>query len=296
MKQILLIVAAVVFLTFSILFVTRISGLKNQFAPQPHPFNTENFEIIAHRGGAGEAPENTIEAFKSATKISKNIILETDTQMTSDGNMILLHDKSFLRTTGIDKTPSELTYEEITKLDAGYAFQNNSGQFPFRNKGIKIPLLKETLSTFQDQRLIIELKTDSQTAADKLIQVIEETKSEDRVVIGSKFTKALEYIREKRPDWIYSATPTEMFQTIMLMNLYIETIAPLEAETYLLPEKLKGIKVLTPRLVQEIQRRKKPIFVWTVNDDNEVLRLKKMGINGVVTDYPGRIYDLVRSF
>src|ERR1700723_958063 len=93
--------------------------------------------IIGHRGAAGVAPENTLVLFRQAIQDGADI-LELDVYLTSDEQVVVIHDAAVDRTTdGVGKI-SGFTLEQLRSLDAGYRFQAG-GSYPFRGKGIKIP-------------------------------------------------------------------------------------------------------------------------------------------------------------
>ena len=80
--------------------------------------------ITAHRGASTEAPENTLAAFKRAMDDMADYI-ELDVQLTADDEVVVMHDASAARTTGVDRKISEMTLEEVKQLDAGSSFSEN---------------------------------------------------------------------------------------------------------------------------------------------------------------------------
>lgn len=94
--------------------------------------------LCAHRGCMDTHPENTLPAFAEAIRLGAHMI-EFDVQLTKDGKMVLMHDESVDRTTNGKGTVSELTFEEIRKLDAG---GKKSAQF----SGTLVPTFEETLA------------------------------------------------------------------------------------------------------------------------------------------------------
>ncbi len=78
-------------------------------------------QVTAHRGSSVDAPENTLAAIKIAMDHKADFV-EIDVQETEDGQLILLHDSSFKRTTGVDEIPGDMTLKEIKTLDAGSWF------------------------------------------------------------------------------------------------------------------------------------------------------------------------------
>jgi glycerophosphoryl diester phosphodiesterase len=117
----------------------------------PHPLN------IAHRGGMGLAPENTINAFEKAVSHGSEIF-ELDVHATRDGEIVVIHDDTVDRTTNGSGRVNDLTLAEAQQLDAAYHYTADKGRsFPLRGKGLRIPTLKEIFQAFPDCRINIEI-------------------------------------------------------------------------------------------------------------------------------------------
>ena len=154
--------------------------------------------LAAHRGDQSGFPENTMPAFESAVKSGVDMI-ETDVRMTKDGELVLVHDRSALRTTGVDKNIDEMTLLEVKKLDAGCNFIH-----PVRTE---IPTVSEFLELIKDTDIMVnwEFKVypadfDCETAykvVDKLVSLIEKYNMSERSMMNSFSAKVLEYIYKK---------------------------------------------------------------------------------------------------
>ena len=160
--------------------------------------NGSKIILAAHRGDKFRYPENTMLAFESAVNFGVDMI-ETDVRMSKDGELVLMHDRSALRTTGTDKNIDEMTLLEIKKLDAGYTFKN-----PVK---VEIPTVREFLEFIKYTDIMVnwEFKVypsdfDSNTAfevVDKLVELIDEYDMTDRSMMNSFSVKVLEYIHKK---------------------------------------------------------------------------------------------------
>jgi len=141
--------------------------------------------VMAHRGGKGLWPENTLYAFREAARAGVDV-LEMDIHSTKDGVLVVIHDATVERTTDGSGEVQSYTLEELRKLDAGYRWTNDDGKtFPYRSKGIQIPTLEEVLSTFPDIRLNIEIKPPDVRIAEKLCNQIRAAQSSSRVLVAS---------------------------------------------------------------------------------------------------------------
>jgi glycerophosphoryl diester phosphodiesterase len=287
----LLIVIAICGLTWMGLYTY---GLKREIVSRSHPFNSEmgpanagHFQVIAHRGGALEAPENTIFAFESASKLSKDMAFELDIHLTKDNELVVLHDSTVDRTTDGKGKVSELTFEELSKLDAAFYFTQDGGQtFPLRGTGIRVPKLSEVLEKFPTTRMIIEGKVEKTGVAEKIITLVKEKNALNRVVIASEHPRFIREALEFEPQAIVAASRDMIMRSVMLDTLGLTVFDPMYADLYCVPESEKGTTVVTESFLKEAIRKKRTVFVWTVNDVEDMKRLKKMGVDGVITDAP----------
>src|SRR5215207_10956636 len=142
-----------VLLSVLISFVVNPKAPENQYyAGVTHPL------VIAHQGGDGVWPGNTMYAFDKAVEIGADV-LEMDAHITKDREIVLMHDESVDRTTDGTGLIEDLTLAEIQQLDAAYKWTNDEGQtFPFRGKGIQVPKLEEVFERFPQTRYVIEIK------------------------------------------------------------------------------------------------------------------------------------------
>jgi len=155
--------------------------------------------LAAHRGDRKNCPENTMPAFIASLNAGVEMI-ETDIHMTKDGELVIMHDRSALRTAGVDRYLDEMTLAEVMELDAGYLFSED-----FR--GTRVPTVREFIEWIKDTPLLInwELKDYPQyvgdehafTAADRLIKLIEEYGIGDRSMVNSFSDRVLEHIYKK---------------------------------------------------------------------------------------------------
>ncbi len=114
--------------------------------------------VIAHQGGDGVWPGDTMFAFEKAVEIGSDV-LEKDAHITKDGQIVLMHDEEVDRTTDGTGLIEELTLDEIKNLDAAYDWTIDDGKtFPYRGQGIQVPTLDEVFQRFPNMRYVIEIK------------------------------------------------------------------------------------------------------------------------------------------
>lgn len=292
-KFFLLLIGVIVSVAIAIIMM-RYFGFQVERETSDHQFKRTSIEMIAHRGGALEAPENTLTAFDQVLQISPHFILEMDIHLTKDEHLAVIHDETVDRTTNGKGAVSEMTLEQLQELDAGWYYQNDKGEYIYRSQGVQIPSLRQVLERYPQQKMIVELKSLSTEAAQKFIDVIEEFKAFEHVAIASYSHQAISYMRSKR-DWIFVATPTEIYKSLILLNMFLEPIDPMPADIYCIPEISMFIPVLSKRLLKEMHRRDKPTFVWTINKEEDMKRLIDMGIDGIITDRPTTLFQLIEN-
>src|SRR5690606_4473246 len=140
--------------------------------------------LIAHRGGAALAPENTLLAFERAIRWWGADILELDVQPTRDGEVVVLHDATLDRTTDGSGPVAHLPLARVRELDAGYRFSADDGRtFPFRGRGVTVPTLEEVLTAFPGIRVNVEIKDGR--AQGRVAEVVEALGAEHRVLIAA---------------------------------------------------------------------------------------------------------------
>ncbi|MBP7053176.1 MAG: hypothetical protein KBE65_19390 [Phycisphaerae bacterium] len=233
-----------------------------------------NAVVVAHRGFSAAAPENTIAACNAARGFADGV--EFDVRVTSDNQLILMHDDTVDRTTDGIGTVAGMTLAELRRLDAGSWFSPDfSGEF--------VPLMSEAiLATMPDMRPVIERKTGSAAAYVELIRVL---KIERRVTVIAF-------------DWDFLAE--------------VETLAPaiqtgaLGSDALTLTE-IKGIQsrgidlidwehsTVTPETIGLVHAYGMELYVWTVDDADRMATLIGLGIDGITTNDPELARELVEA-
>lgn len=153
--------------------------------PTPLPKLKNRIAVIAHRGGAALAPENTSAAFRNAIQLGCDYV-EIDVRTTRDGKLVIMHDRTVDRTTDGTGAVNELDFATIRKLDAGV-------KFSARYKGEKVPTLEEVLSLCRDK---INVYIDHKDApSSEIIRTIRRTRMEKQVVVYGSVEKLKEWKR-----------------------------------------------------------------------------------------------------
>ena len=249
--------------------------------------------VIAHRGGAGIAPENTLEAFRRSKALGVDM-LELDIRATKDGELIVIHDRSLDRTTNGKGLVSETTYKNISMLDAGFNWTEDTGKtFPFRGKGVKVPKLKEVFEEFPDILINIEPKHSAPSPAKPLCDLIKEFNREDKVIVASAREEVLEGFRKECSDVATSASPFEAIGFLARYRTGLSDNVSPEMQVLQTPRDIRIIDVVTKGYVEAAHKMNLEVHVWTVNSSEEMRELIEIGVDGIMTDYPDRLIKAI---
>src|ERR1044071_3624739 len=249
--------------------------------------------VIAHRGGAGLWPENTLYGCERAAALGVDVI-ETDVRATRDGELVIFHDDGVGRTTDATGTVGSFTLAELKRLDAAYRFSPDGGRtFPHRGSGVTVPTLREVFKALPRMRFNIEPKQTAPSIAAPLRRLLREYGTTERVLVASFSGAALEEFRRECPEVATSAATGEAasFLTLYRAGLAASYSPPMQALQ--VPEYAGGLHILTRDFVESAHARNLRVHAWTVNAEGDMRRLVETGVDGIMTDYPDRLLKLL---
>jgi len=245
--------------------------------------------LVAHRGGSGVAPENTLVAFRRALDWWDADMLELDVRATRDGEVVVLHDATVDRTTDGTGAVESMTLVEVRDLDAGYRFRAPDGRTPFRGHGVRVPLLREVVQAFPRTRLNVEIK--DRAAAAEAVRVVRRMGASHRTLIAAATESARRPARAFEGPW--GASRRQLFPFLLLHRTPLRSLARPCADIFQVPLRWMGIPVPTRAFVREAHRLNVPVQVWTVDEPGEMERLLDLGVDGIQTDRPDRLADIL---
>jgi glycerophosphoryl diester phosphodiesterase len=249
--------------------------------------------VMAHRGGSGLWPENTMYGFERAVGLGVDV-LETEVQSTADGVLALIHDSTVDRTTQGTGAINEITLRELQELDAGYNWSSDGGRtFPFRGQGITVPTLEEVFAAFPNMRINIDLKQTEPSLVLRLCEMIRTFGMTDKVMVASFNSKVIQTFRRECPEVTTSFSVREV-TLFYLMNLVCMATAYRTAAYALqIPEYYGKLRVLTKKFIDAAHSLNLKVHVWTINETDDMRRLLNLGVDGIITDYPDRLITLL---
>ena len=257
------------------------------------PIETKRTLVFAHRGGGGLFPENTLEAFADSVKLGVDF-LELDVHSTKDGTLVVMHDGSIDRTTDGRGMVSEITLAEVKNLDAGYLFTNDNGAtYPFRGRGIKVPTLQEIFDAFPQMKFNIEPKQISPSITKPLCEMIRAHKLTDRIIVGSFRQTAIDEFRAACPEVATAASPAEVSEFLAMQKTGIAASYSPPFQALQVPTNASFLHVVNRDFITAAHARNTQVHVWTINDADEMERLIDIGVDGIMTDYPDRLLEIV---
>ena len=262
-----------------------------------HPyFIPDKFLIIAHRGGPSLGPESTLYTFRRAVKLGVDV-LEMDVRSTRDGQLIILHDDTVARTTNATGPVQNYTLVDLKKLDAAHRWSPDKGQtFPLRNKGVKIPTLPEVFKAFPQTKLNLEIKETRSNTIQSLCRLIRDHRMTNNVVVASFDTDSLKEFRRLCPQVATSAGASEARLFFGLQKAYLEAAYSPDAQVLQVPETLGGLRIVNKRFIDAAHARNMRVQVWLVNDVKSMQRVLELGVDGIMTDYPQRLMEVLNKY
>ena len=244
--------------------------------------------VIGHRGAAAFAPENTLPSFEHAMRVGADAV-ELDLHRSADGRLMVIHDPSLDRLTEGTGPVEERTLDELRAFDAGYRFTTDHGKtFPFRGTGVGIPTLEEVLELLGDLPVVAEIK--SAAAGHELGAWLQRSRNRgdrERILVGGFEREEVEPA-SRRARW-HCAYQDELRTYVLLGKVGLgRRFAPAGCAAAMLPERQGMLRIVTPRFVRRAHADGMGVFVWTVNRADDMRRLLDWGVDGLVSDAPGR--------
>ncbi|GAA0328282.1 glycerophosphodiester phosphodiesterase [Bacillus carboniphilus] len=264
-----------------------------------HPFlDLDKPLVIAHQGGALLAPSNTMVAFENAVDLDVDV-LEFDIHITKDGQLVVIHDPTVDRTTDGTGKVEDMTLEELKKLDAGYYFKDVNGDFPFRDQGITIPTVEEVFSAFPSMPMMIEIKDDNpperlEEISQKLWALIQKYNMADQTLVASFDQNIIEMFQKVSKNQVaLGGGRGEAKPFVISSMLSMQPIYNPKVQAFQLPLKDGKINLSKPYIVENAHKRGMEVYYWTINDPKVMETLVKQGADGIITDRPDLLIDVL---
>jgi glycerophosphoryl diester phosphodiesterase len=254
---------------------------------KPNRLLSNEILSIAHGGAAISAPKQTMLSYQQAAEAEADV-LEVDIHSSADGVLVVIHDDTVDATTDGTGKVNAKTFEELRKLDAGYAFTTDGGtSFPYRGQGLVIPSLEELFDAFPDAYWVVEIKQANPPVIAPLIEMLREKKVDRRVIVATFIDSVIVDFRAQAPDVFTSITLAEGAPLI--------DMSPEEEETWSSPAQFvqPPFELATQARVDLVHRLGMKMHPWTVNDPKVMQELIARGVDGIITDDPATLESLL---
>ena len=246
-------------------------------------------QVIAHRGGSNLAPENTLAAFQNAINLGVDMI-EIDVEQTNDSVVVVIHDTRVDRTSNGTGSVDSLNYSYVKTLDAGSWFDK-------RYENEKISTLDETLQLINGQViLLIEIKDGSERypgIEQRTVDAIQKFNAHSWTIVQSFNKKAIERVR-----LLDKGIETYFVIGRNFKQYYQELRSQIDQDPSIKPG-FNGIAVhhgmLSAASVDSLKQFGLGVFTWTVDKPEDMRKMIDMGVDGIITDSPDKLIDLIES-
>jgi glycerophosphoryl diester phosphodiesterase len=279
-----------------VLIMTTFALLVWRAHPIPsHAFfaNTQRPLVIAHRGGKGLYPEETLYALQQSANMGVDV-LEMDVHSSADGVLVLMHNDTVDETTNGTGNVNALTLDELQTLDAGYHWTDDGGEtYPYRGQGITVATLEEVFTALPTMRMNIEIKQQEPPIAAAVCDLIEQYGMTDRVLIASFSPKVMAAFRQECPLVAVSGGAEEIRTFYVLHQLLLTNTFTPKSHAYQVPEYHDKLHLLTPAFVEHARSRNIQVHAWTINEREDMQHMVNLGVDGIITDYPDRLLSVL---
>ncbi len=215
----------------------------------------------------GYAPENTLVSFKKAIELGVDMI-ELDVHVCKTGELVVIHDETVDRTTNGHGYVAEMNLQELQKFDAG--------------KGEHIPTLREVLE-FIDRKIKINIELKGKKTSQPTCKVIEEYVRDRQWRYDDFLVSSFDYDELRVCRTLNRSIPLGVLISEQQFN-YAQITKELSAKA-VIPEYL----LVNEKYVNDAHERGLQVMVWTVNEKNNIARMKQMGVDGIISNFPDRL-------
>lgn len=235
--------------------------------------------VYAHRGASAHAPENTLAAFRKGLEMGANGI-ETDVQLSKDGEVVIIHDMTLERTTNGSGYVRDHTLEQLQSLDAGAWYGEHFA-------GERIPTLGELFDLVRDRDIVIniELKNSKfpyKGLEERVMELIIEAELEERIILSSFNHGSLTHCKNINPN-----ITTGMLYQNSLYKLWAH-VRRVKADAL-----HASFPNVNKRMVDKAHMNGLMVNVWTVNERADMKSLLHSNIDGIITDFPDRWIKII---
>lgn len=222
---------------------------------------------IAHRGFVEKAVENSLEGIKASKEAGADLV-EMDVLMTKDQKLVVMHDYNLKRLAGLDQKVADMTYEEVV----GLTLEQNG------HKAI-LPSFEEFVQVAKDNniKLLVELKphgAEPENYVDLVLAELKRLDPDHSYPVMSLKHEVMRELEDKEP-----AIETGYVIPFNFGDLRLDQVDFLAVEEF----------SYSNQLVEEAKAAKKPLYIWTINEEADMIRYLQTPLDGMITDFPDKV-------
>ena len=260
-----------------------------------NPFRTGRTLVIPHGGGDGLFPEDTLLAFERTIAMGADVV-DVDLRISQDGVVVAFHDITVDRVTGASGAISAMTFEQLSKLDAGWSFTLPDGDsadaHPFRGKGVTIPTFESILQKFPTTLLSVDLKDESVDMVQPVCELLRQHQRSNDVFVGSNSDNQILEFRRKCPDVRTSAIMGDVYAARDARAGNDPNFVPAVTVDQP-PFRIDGRQLVDEASLEWAHQHGIAILTWVVNDVDDMKLLVDLGVDGIYTSYPDRLLKIL---
>lgn len=259
------------------------------------PVSEQKIVNVAHRGASAYAPEHTLLSYQLGKEMKADYI-ELDLQMTKDGHLVAFHDTNAKRTGGVDKFVKDMTLEELKQLDVGTWFNKTYPEYAKPSfVGLQIQTLEEIIEEFGlNTHYYIETKAQNsgntlEGMEEKLVQVLSDYKlispnaRAGHVLLQSFSPASLKKLHTLNPSLPLVQLGVVQPEKLSEVQQYAIGVGP-------------SFRQIDANYVKQVREMGLMIHPYTVNEKEDMRRLLEWGVNGMFTNYPDRLNEVIKEF
>lgn len=290
--------------------------------------------LIAHGGGNGEFPDNTLEAFYNAYSVDKNVMMETDVNLTKDGVLILSHDTRLDRKTNVTGLIEDWNYSDLISQRVNFGYDNDTEDtilvgeraLYVSDAGVEVKptdvsypdgiyardpeiylatKFEELLVAFPNNIISVEIKQKGEQgieALEELIRILDKHKAYDRVIIASfngNVYRAVKRYQKNGTIPEYAMYSPSLFASVRYTLLYyfgLDFFFGDKISVFQLPCEELGVVYAKPEFIKNMHERNVALQFWTIDDEDEMRALIELGADGIMTNLPSKLKAVFNEY
>ena len=250
--------------------------------------------VIGHRGAAGLCPENTLASIHRAAEVGADAV-ELDIRASAEGEPVMIHDATLERTTDGSGPVSERSLTELGQLDAGWHWHADDGESGrWRGQGLRIPTL-ETILRESPLPMVLEIKQENPALAERVgNMIIDCDRQHDALVVSFSHIVMRDY-RQRFPQLVTGSSVRELVWFQIFARLGLARLFPPPGQVLQSRWHWRGLDQVNSTMLRRAHALGLPMHVWTINETAQMRELWRRGVDGIITDYPQRLAQILQS-